>query len=217
MTGPADVGEDATIAAIQTAISEAEGPEKVLGIALEFCQERTGKVIPEEFWPKLEALRAETGVPVVLDETATAAYRSGHGPFAYPQTGFVPDLLWWWPGGQLGIIHVSGDCHVPKPLAMASTWDGDELSLIRVHHQLRAARSIDVAAATARLEAALDTTDNVTGIGLYRIVSGDEIVHRLATHDILTGVLDSNRTVLAPALTFDDTDAERLRRALGGH
>ena len=98
---------------------------------------------------------------------------------------------------------------------MASTWDGDELSLVRVHHQLRAA-SIDVAAAITRLEAALDTTDHVTGIGLYRIVNGDEIAHRLASDDILTGVLDSDRAVLAPALTFDDTDAERLRRALGG-
>ncbi|MDH5491136.1 MAG: hypothetical protein OEY14_04225, partial [Myxococcales bacterium] len=61
-----------------------------------------------------------------------------------------------------------------QPLAMISTWDGDELSFLRIHHQLRDARGIDLAALSAAFEGALLAFERrgmeVLGVGLYRVV-----------------------------------------------
>ena len=79
---PAVAGVEGTLAGIRAAVAAAGGPDAVLGLYLEPMQERTGRVVPEAFWPALAALRDELGLPVVSLETATAAYRSGRGPFA---------------------------------------------------------------------------------------------------------------------------------------
>src|SRR5204862_1623644 len=124
----------------------AGGPTVVLGVYFELCQERTGYVIPDDFWPLVVQLRAETGVPIALVETATACYRSGRGAFGSTGLEVRPDLLLWWGGAQTGYLHVATAWRVGEPLTLVSTWDGDELSLVREHHQLRAARRTDLAA-----------------------------------------------------------------------
>ncbi|MEM9494081.1 MAG: hypothetical protein AAGC55_33350, partial [Myxococcota bacterium] len=147
---PAEVGSAATIAAIRAAVAAAGGPERVFGLYLEPVQERTGRVVPDDFWPALAALRSELDVPVIAVETASAAFRNGRAPFALSAlSGAGPDRLWpdivaWWGGGQTGYLHVSPQLVVAKPLTMVSTWDGDELSLIRTHHQLRDIRARDL-------------------------------------------------------------------------
>src|SRR5262249_62377824 len=78
-----------------------------------------------------------------------------------------------WGGGQTGYLHCAPRWFVPGPLTLVSTWDGDELSLIRQHHQLRAARRLDVAGAAAALDQALGHAPRpVTsaGIGAYRVI-----------------------------------------------
>ncbi len=79
---PAVAGSEATIRALRECIAAAGGPQAVLAFYYEVVQERTGRVIPDDFWPLLAALRAELDVPVCAVETASAFYRSGLGPFA---------------------------------------------------------------------------------------------------------------------------------------
>jgi adenosylmethionine-8-amino-7-oxononanoate aminotransferase len=104
---PADAGSQATIAALRAEIARAGGPDGVLGIYIEPVQERTGRVVPADFWPLLGQLRGELGVPWIAVETASACYRSGAGPFASSGLPLTPDLLLWWGGAQTGYIHVA--------------------------------------------------------------------------------------------------------------
>ncbi len=219
---PAD-GVEQTIEALRATIEQAGGPSKVFGLYLEPLQERTGRVIPDAFWPQLEALRAETGVPVVSVDTASAYYRSGRGPFASSDLGgFVPDILIWWTGGQLGFVHVTTPLHVAKPLTLVSTWDGDELSLIQMHHQLRAARNVDVAAATSALDAALKPAEEagltVHGAGLYRVLDAgdraDAIAARLSAEGVRVRTYPGGRLAIVPSLDRAADQAEKLGAAL---
>ncbi|MCA9563807.1 MAG: aminotransferase class III-fold pyridoxal phosphate-dependent enzyme, partial [Myxococcales bacterium] len=173
---PSQAGTEQALVTLRHAINDAGGPESVLGIFVEPVQERTGMVLSADYLAGLDVLRRETGIPIVAVETASACYRSGRGPFASVGAGFLPDLLIWWGGGQVGFVHVNDTYWVGAPLAMASTWDGDELSLIRVHHHLRAALQIDISEATdafvSELAPALSSGLEIRGLGLYQILSG---------------------------------------------
>ncbi len=211
---PADVGVEASLDAIQQAIEAAGGADAVLGFYLEPVQERTGRTIPQTFWQGFGALRAKHGLPVVLVETATACYRSGLGAFAMPIT---PDILTWWGGGQAGFVHVNARFHVPSPLTMVSTWDGDELSLVRVHHQLRAARNLDLTTAIQALDEALAPVTS-HGLGLYRVISApdkqDAILNACAQAALAVRPLPGGRLVVAPPLDIAVSAARRLGRVL---
>src|SRR5690606_4317390 len=98
-------------------------------------------------WPALAALRAELDLPLVAVETTTAGYRNGRAPFASSTLPLKPDIATWWSGAQTGYLHVSSRYFVAAPLTMVSTWDGDELSLVRHHHQLRAITGAELGAA----------------------------------------------------------------------
>jgi acyl-CoA reductase-like NAD-dependent aldehyde dehydrogenase/4-aminobutyrate aminotransferase-like enzyme len=175
---PAVAGVDATIAAIRAAVGAAGGPDAILGFVYELVQERTGAVIPDAFWPALAALKRELDVPLIAVESTTATYRSGKGAFAYPATGVRPDVMTWWGGGQTGYVHCTARWFVGSPLTLVSTWDGDELSLVRQHHQLRAARRLDVAGASRALDDALAIGAErglaSAGQGLYRVISAGD-------------------------------------------
>jgi len=49
-----------------------------------------------------------------------------------------PDLFLWWTGGQLGHIFVNDKYYVEKPLTLISTWDGDEISMVRNYERIKA-------------------------------------------------------------------------------
>jgi hypothetical protein len=90
-----------------------------------------------------------------------------------PALGLIPDVLAWWGGGQTGYLHTTARWFVSTPLTLVSTWDGDELSLIRQHHQLRAARRLVLATASAALdEAAAIANDETSGLAAA-IVTAD--------------------------------------------
>jgi hypothetical protein len=121
----------------------------------------------------------------------------------------TPDLLCWWGGGQTGFVHLRERYFIDKPLMMVSTWDGDELSLIRIHHQLRAARTLDIAPAIGALDIALRGTPHA-GVGLYRVLDTWREVPGLTLRTLPNG-----RAVFAPPLDRALQAVQRLATALG--
>jgi RHH-type proline utilization regulon transcriptional repressor/proline dehydrogenase/delta 1-pyrroline-5-carboxylate dehydrogenase len=206
----------------RAAVEAAGGPDRVLGIVVEPIQERTGRVLDAPAVEALERFRAETGIPILTVETAGAYYRAGHGgPFA-SAPGFVPDVRTWWTGGHLGMVHVTAPYAIAKPMTLVSTWDGDELSLIQMHHQLRAARSIDVEAASRLfddvLAIAAEAGIAVRGRGLYRVLDAGEraasLAHGLAQAGVRVRPFPGGRLAVIPPLDRAEAAASRLAEGL---
>ncbi|MBK9029911.1 MAG: aldehyde dehydrogenase family protein [Myxococcales bacterium] len=215
---PTQAGTAVALDAIRAAIAAAGGPDHVFGIVFERVQERTGWALPADFLDGLAAIRKDTGVPLVAVEHTTAMYRSGAGAFAFP-TGPRPDVLAWWGGGQTGYLHVASKWFNAVPLALVSTWDGDELSLVRNHHQLRAARTLDVGAGAAALDRALAAgAVPHAGLGLYRVLHAGDAAERLHAHVAAHGLtlrrFPAGRLGVVPALDQATAVAERLGAAL---
>jgi RHH-type proline utilization regulon transcriptional repressor/proline dehydrogenase/delta 1-pyrroline-5-carboxylate dehydrogenase len=219
---PAVAGTAATIAALRVAIAEAGGPDHVFGFYVELVQERTGRVLPADFGPALAALKKDLDIPVVAVETTTALYRSGHGPFASAALGLDPDILLWWGGGQTGYLHCKARWFIGTPLTLVSTWDGDELSLVRQHHQLRAARRLDIAAASRELDSALEVAAGKgmpwQGLGLYRVIDAgyraDALWQSLRERGALLRRFPNGHLGVVPTLDGAATAAAALRTAL---
>ena len=129
----------------------------------------------------------------------------------------MPDVLAWWGGGQTGYLHSRARWFIGSPLTLVSTWDGDELSLVRQHHQLRAARHLDVAAAAAALDAALAS---VTSVGPRRVPrdrrrrAAARSPTRSPSAASRVRRFPNGRLGIIPAL--DQLDARALGRAAGG-
>jgi hypothetical protein len=210
---PAVAGVDATVRAIRAAVEAAGGPSKVLAFVYEVVQERTGQVLSPEAARALAALRKELDLPLIAVETTTSTYRSGKGAFMSPAIGLPPDVLAWWGGGQTGYLHTSVRWFVPQPLTLVSTWDGDELSLIRQHHQLRAARSIDVERHARALDDALAAMKvSAHGAGAYRVVDApDSLADALADRGIAVRRFPNGKLGIIPALDQIEQAAQALR------
>ena len=218
---PAIAGTAATISALRAAVAAAGGAPGVLGFFYELVQERTGWVLPPEFLTALAQLRTELDLPLIAIETTTHSYRSGQGAFLSMAAGLVPDVLGWWGGGQTGYLHTSARWYIPGPLTLVSTWDGDELSLVRQHHQLRAARHLDLAAASGALDRALaklPAGTSVAGAGAYRVITAGDHAAALATalgeRGLRVRRFPGNRLGLIPALDQLDAAAAALGAAL---
>lgn len=222
VTHPAVAGVDGTLNALDAAVRDAGGPDGVIGLFLEPMQERTGRVLPDVLWPALSAWRERTGIPVVLVETATGCYRSGVGPFASSVVPMTPDAVAWWGGGQIGFVHTGDAWFVPNPLTLVSTWDGDELSLVRVHHQLRAARRLDLAPSIEALDRALEPLrragTTVRGLGLHRVVHApgraEAIARSLAARGLRVRAFPNDHLSIVPPLDVRAEDLDRLGEAL---
>jgi 4-aminobutyrate aminotransferase-like enzyme len=195
---PAIAGTAETIGAIRAAITAAGGPDKVFGFVYELVQERTGWVLPQDFLDALGKLRSELDLPLIAVETTTHTYRSGKGAFLSPSTGLVPDVLTWWGGAQTGYLHTTARWFISSPLTLVSTWDGDELSLVRQHHQLRAARNVDVGALSAALDRSLASYTSY-GMGAYRVIHGGD-AKALAERGVLVRQFPKNRLGVIPPL-----------------
>jgi 4-aminobutyrate aminotransferase-like enzyme len=218
---PTIAGTAATIAALRTAVAAAGGPSHVLGFVYELVQERTGAVLPPDFLAALAALRVELDLPLIAVETTTHSYRSGKGPFLSFAAGLAPDVLTWWGGGQTGYVHCAPRWFVGSPLTLVSTWDGDELSLVRQHHQLRAARHLDIAGASAALDHALASLPSApsAGLGAYRVIDAGPraaaIAAALADRGLVVRRFPNNRLAIIPALDQIEPAAAALAAALG--
>lgn len=216
---PARVGTPAAIAALRAAVTEAGGRDRVLGFVYELVQERTGAVLPADFVAALGALRTELDLPLIAVETTTHTYRSGRGAFLSSAIGLLPDVLCWWGGAQTGYLHCATRWFVPGPLTLVSTWDGDELSLVRQHHQLRAARGLDLAAHGERLAAALGKL-TAPGLGAYRVIHAGDGAAALADNLAERGIAvrrfpgPGGRLGIVPALDQVEAAAAALEDAL---
>lgn len=170
-----------SLAALDEAVANAGGASKVLGLFVEPVGERSGKVITPSAARALNEWSKRHQIPLVGVETASAYRRCYNTDFAYQSIGLDIDLLAWWPGGQTGFLHTSPTYFIAKPLMMVSTWDGDELSMIRFHHQSMTVtterRSDRLAAHTQVFDALTALGLIVRGIGSYRVlVAGDAAV-----------------------------------------
>ena len=103
---------------------------------------------------------------------------------------------------------------ISSPLTLVSTWDGDELSLIRQHHQLRAARHLDVGAGSEALDEALSGVKSA-GLGAYRVLDlGDTsaaVADALVDRGIALRRFPNGKLGVIPALD----QVEQAARALG--
>lgn len=226
---PAD-GIEAFVAAFDAVVAQ-HGPGSILGVYAEVVGERSGKVLDAEGARALAQACREHDLPLVLIETATGCFRSGGGPWGVDSLPreVVPDLVLWYPGGQLGHIFVGERYFVDAPLTLISTWDGDQVSMIRSHEQLRLAASLDLDAAVSALDDCLRELVRPGvrsgGAGLFRTLSfaTPEVSARVAEIAVSKGVrLGSGRPgtlILAPPLDVDPEGlrtrvAPALRRAL---
>lgn len=156
---PAEAGAEATLGAILSIISRVT-PERVLGIVVELVGEKSGLLLPPGFFEDLGAIRKDTGVPIVAVETASGLGRLGKHLFASDGLAARPSMVWWYAGAQLGHIFCDDQTFVPTPLTLISTWDGDEISMVRTrYHLLEAQKSLRARRAPAFEEALLDAVD----------------------------------------------------------
>jgi 4-aminobutyrate aminotransferase-like enzyme len=115
--------------------------EKILGVAVEPVQQMTGRRLSVRFLKALRKVCDDTGVPLVMNESACWAYRGSRELFYCQATGVLPDLLTMFGGGQVGHVLSSDKYFLDKPLMLISTWDGDELSCLRLREQIRTLRA----------------------------------------------------------------------------
>ncbi len=228
---PEHEGVDATIEALDAVVAE-HGADAILGLYAEVVGERSGRVLGGADAQRLAEACRRHDLPLVLVEAATGLYRGGAGPWgvdALP-ADVVPDLVLWYPGGQLGHIFVGERHWIGKPLTLISTWDGDEVSLGRTHEHLRAAWRLDLGPACRALdqlvtEAGQSLEARVGGLGLYRTLSlGDRPrAQRLAetcrAHGLLVRRGLPGTLVFCPRLDADPEEllgpvADALRAAI---
>jgi diaminobutyrate-2-oxoglutarate transaminase len=126
------VGEDDAIEALSRIIEVRGGPERCAGVFVEPVQARDAYAASPEFHRRLRALTAALDVPLVVDETVTAFGRCGTR-WGVERFGWErpADVVIQGFAGQLGGVWVSDRYYVSKPLQLISTWDGDEVSLLR--------------------------------------------------------------------------------------
>lgn len=171
-------GPEACVRALDELVAKV-GAAAILGLYAEVIGERSGLVLAGDGARALADACRRHDIPLVLVETASGGYRAASGVWGVdglpPEV--VPDAVLWYPGGQIGHIFVGDRYYIKKPLVLISTWDGDELSAIRTHEHLRAARKLDLAAAAAALDTTLAeafsglTGARLGGSGLYRTIT----------------------------------------------
>ena len=210
------------VAALKETVEDMGGPEKVLGLFVEPIQERTGHVLDDEAWLALDAFRNETGIPLISIETASAYYRGQASAFASDTCDIEPDIRAWWPGGQTGFIHLQAKYFVPKPLTMVSTWDGDELSMIRAHHNLMAIRQMELGPVfrimASFAQSVRQTGHQIAGRGLYYVLQlggrATQLVEDMAARGLDLRAFPNGAIAIAPPVDITVGELESQLQTL---
>lgn len=212
---PAEVGTDAFVGSLMAAV-QSLSPERVLAFVVEAVGERSGLVLDDDARDALCALRKDTQIPIVLVESASALGRTHDAMWAADLWDDAPDHVWWYAGAQLGHIFTSDAYFVDKPLTLISTWDGDEISILRAREHLAAAHE-DQHARDAFAKAVREVFPEARGQGFLQAVPCDDPA------DLAARALNANvvvhrgygSVVLSPALTStSDEWREGLERLL---
>ena len=93
------------------------------------------------FLAALRTLCDDTDVPLVMNESASWAYRGSRELFYCQASNVKPDILTAFAGGQIGHVFCNDKFYIAKPLTLISTWDGDELSALRFREQMMILRA----------------------------------------------------------------------------
>lgn len=223
---PQEVGTDASLAAIMAAINR-YGPDRFIGIVVALMGERSGLQLPDDFQSALSALHTDTGIPIIAVETASSLGRLGPNLWASDGEPLKPNVILWYAGAQLGHVFVDDKHYVSKPLTLISTWDGDELSMLRTYHHLLEARALlkeGRGAAFHRMLDGMSLPGRRLGAGLWQVLDlGDELkadaLRKSAfRRGLRLGRGLPGRVVLAPPLCVGDDELKgglaRLEQAV---
>ncbi len=213
---PARVGEAAALEALDEAL-ETFG-DRVLTLMVEPIGERSGLVLPPTFYAALQERREQHGLRVTVSETATGGFRNGHGTCFYvDSTDLQADQVLWYTGGQLGVVFCAETTWVEKPLQLISTWDGDELCMIRAAHHLRwGLRHRDqIAQRAALLSRMLSGIGGASSLGLCGHVAVEDVQAasaKLADQGVHVRSSAAGLTILPPLAIDASTLADGLKR-----
>lgn len=195
--------ETACLSRLRQLLSE---PAHVIGVFIEPIQEMTGRWVSVRFLRALRDLCRERDVPLVFNESASWGWRGGPSLFYASAVGVQPDGIVAYGGGQLGHTLMSERYFIPKPLAMISTWDGDELSALRLRAQFRYVEACRDEAFLSAVDARLrDGVKSVTWRGTGRVQGAPSLRRSIA---------DPSEGVLLPPLPLITTQWETLVEAL---
>lgn len=217
--------EAKTLAQIQE-IVERHGADCVIGVFAEAVQEKTGATLSLRMWRGLSALLTGFDVPLVMDETTTGMGRNGRSFWRENTLPIQPDVVLFYGGGQLGHVFVSDRYFLPKPLQLISTWDGDEVSMLRIAWLLRAVRTEAIQDHAMGFETSLRSIlaakgIHVSGEGAYLAFEAPKgeksrLVSSLQSRGISVGEGQGNRILLVPSLTrAHHDDVKKAAETLG--
>jgi 4-aminobutyrate aminotransferase-like enzyme/GNAT superfamily N-acetyltransferase len=211
---------------LQTHIMDG-GSDRIIGVFAESVQEKTGQTFSQRMWRGLGQLLKRADVPLVMDEVTTGLGRSGQGLWRSNTLPVQPEAILFYAGGQLGHVFVSDRYFLPKPLQLISTWDGDEVSALRVAWLLRALRSGNHQSYAQAFEGAVRKVAtgagcSVGGEGLYVAIQcpagrAEQVRSALRSRGVSVGVGTQDRILLAPSLTvkWGTEQLSTLSKALG--
>ncbi|MEM7589887.1 MAG: aminotransferase class III-fold pyridoxal phosphate-dependent enzyme, partial [Myxococcota bacterium] len=141
LPNPAVYGVEPSYQALQDTLKQ-HPHQQILGIVVELMGEKSGYTMPAPFLQHLAQVRERTGIPLIFVETASALGRMGETLFASDSCSVQPNMVLWYAGAQLGHVFVDHEHFASQPLMLISTWDGDEVSMLRTQHHLLAAQKV---------------------------------------------------------------------------
>jgi succinylglutamate-semialdehyde dehydrogenase len=219
---PALVGNEKSLALLRAALDEIPA-DKILGIVLELMGERSGFGFDEHFLQELDLIRAKTSIPLIFSETTSGLGRSGRGLFLSEALSVKANALWAYMGGQLGHVFVDDAYFVDKPLTLISTWDGDEISIIRAYHHILAAKN-SVLSQNARVFEEkikkLGSKENHCGQGIWHAFTfknhelRDKAVSLAKEHGVIFGHGFNNALMICPRADFSEKEFNHVLDSL---
>jgi succinylglutamic semialdehyde dehydrogenase len=212
---PEDVGEEEALAALSSRL-RGEPAESVLALVLELVGEKSGLVLSPSYWEKATALCRERSIPVVAVETASSLGRVGNTLFHADSLETAPDMVWWYTGGQLGHIFVGDNYYVEKPLTLISTWDGDEISVVRNRiHLLEAQDLLQENRAQRFQEMVQASCLPMKGAGLWwslqldKEEEAEELRERAKVEGLILGRGEPGCIIISPPISVDESEWKR--------
>ena len=204
---------------------DTHGSERCIGVFAEWVQERTGATASDRFWRGFASILKGHDIPVVMDETSTGFARSGHGFWRSDQGPFQPDVITCFAGGQLGHVFVSEQYFLAKPLQLISTWDGDEVSALRLEYFIQWFTDVGDGFLAHAFEAAVREAAKGSGVavdgeGFFLSLAiqpsrTDSFLASLRSSGILAGKGVKGRVLLTPGLTeWTEHDIQTVQSVL---
>lgn len=194
--------------------------DTVLAVVMEPLFAQTGRLIGRETALKIRALCSRFGVPLAVIENTTGLFRNAMAPWLSDAWDLRPDVLFYFPGGQLGLTYLADGSYVPDKLTLISTWDGDEVSLTRLLWEVRALETCDLAGASRLLEGVLSKLGSVEGAGLARSVEVEapgRLIRFLRERGISITQTACGALKFVPHLNISDSEIATLEGAIDAY